>query len=173
MKNLKNITTHCCCFSNHGGIVKRSWVVMKHASAFLAFSGESVDAVNYHNRLLQRQDKDKTVRMLIDERRTELEAKEQNHCKLTPENDPLLHVNSEAQEAMADFEAALNDNNDVDLDAMIQNLNEDQLRIFGIVSNHVHRQCTPTQTEIAQPLHMFISGCGGIGKSYLIKTIKA
>ena len=134
-----------------------------YSSAFHAFSDESVDAVNYHNRLLlQRQDKDQTVRMLIDERRTELEAEEQNCCKETQENDPLLHGISEAQEAMADFEAALNDNNDIDLDAMIENLNEDQLRIFETVRNHVHSQCTPTQTKIAQPLHMFISGCGGI-----------
>ena len=114
-----------------------------YASAFHAFSGESVDAINYHNRLLQSQDKDKTVRMLIDERRTELEAKEQNRCKQMQENDPLLNGISEAQEAMADFQAALNDNNDIDLDAMIENLNEDQLRIFQTVRNHVHSQYKP------------------------------
>ena len=57
------------------------------------------------------------------------------------ENDPLLHGISEAQEAMADFEAALNDNSDVNLDAMIENLNEDQLRIIE------------SQEPCAQPMH--------------------
>ena len=74
---------------------------------------------------------------------------------------------------MADFEAALIDNHNVDLDAMIENLNEDQLRIFQTVRNHVHSQCTSPLNENAQPCRMFISGCGGTGKSYLIKTIKA
>ena len=43
---------------------------------------------------------------------------------------------------MADFEAALIDNHNVDLDAMIENLNEDQLRIFQTIRNHMHSQCT-------------------------------
>ena len=77
---------------------------------------------------------------------------------------------SEAQEAMPDFEAALDDNDDVD--AMIECLNEDQLRIFDTVRNRVHTQYLSSQMENTEPLQMFISGCGGTGKSYLIKTIK-
>ena len=53
------------------------------------------------------------------------------------ENDPLLHGISEAQKAMADFEAALIDN-DIDLDAMIKNFNEDQLRMFHSQKTHAH-----------------------------------
>ena len=62
---------------------------------------------------------------------------------------------------MADFQATLFDNDDVDVDAMIENLNEDQLRIFDTVRNYVHMQCMSSQTENAQPLHMFISGVLG------------
>ena len=39
--------------------------------AFNTFKAESTDAVNYHNRLQQHQDKDKTVRTQIDKCRTE------------------------------------------------------------------------------------------------------
>ena len=77
---------------------------------------------------------------------------------------------SEAQEAMPDFEAALDDNDDVD--ALIECLNEDQLRIFDTVRNRVHTQYLSSQMENTEPLQMFISGCGGTDKSYLIKTIK-
>ena len=132
-----------------------------------------MDAVNYHTHLQQHQGKDKTVRMQIDRHCTEIEVEEQNTSKEAHENDPLLHGVSKVQEAMADFEAALIDDKDADVDAMIENLNEDQLRIFNTVRNHVHIQCTSSQTENAEALHMFISGCGGTGKSYLIKTIKA
>ena len=109
--------------------------------------------------------------MQIDRCHTDMEIEEQNPRKEAQAIDPLLHGISEAQEAMADFQATLFDNDDVDVDAMIENLNEDQLRIFDTVRNYVHMQCMSSQTENAQPLHMFISG--GTGKGYLIKTIKA
>ena len=142
------------------------------AEAFHALKVESVDAVNYHNHLQQHQGKDKTVRMQIDRRRTEIEVEEQNASKEAVENDPLLYGVTEVQEAMADFEAALIDDENADVDAMIENLNEDQLRIFNTVRNHVQTQCKSSQIENAEALRMFISGCGGTGKSYLIKTIK-
>ena len=40
------------------------------------------------------------------------------------ENDSLLHGITEAQEAMADFEAALIDHDDTNVDTMIENLNK-------------------------------------------------
>ena len=95
------------------------------------------------------------------------------HAIMGHENDPLLHGITEAQEAMADFEAALIDHDDTNVDAMIENLNEDQLRVFNTVRNSVHAQCLTSQADNTEPLRMFISGCGGTGKSYLIKTIKA
>jgi len=117
-----------------------------YAEAFHAFKDESVDAVNYHTHLQQHQAKDKTVRTQIDRRRTEIEVEEQNDSKEAHENDPLLHGASEVQEVMADFEAALIDDEDADVDAIIENLNEDQLRIFNTVRNHVLTQCTLSQS---------------------------
>ena len=110
------------------------------------------------------------MRMKIDKRRTEIECEEENASEEGYENDPLLNVVSEAQEAMADFEVALDDNN---VDAMIECLNEDQLRVFDTVRNRVHTQYLSSQMENTEPLRMFISECGGTGKSYLIKTIKS
>ena len=112
------------------------------------------------------------MRTKIDKRRTEIECEEENASEEGCENDPLLNVVSEAQEAMADFEAALDDNDD-DIDAMIECLNDDQLRVFDTVRSRVHTQHLSSQMENTEPLRMFISGCGGTGKSYLIKTIKA
>uniref|UniRef100_A0A1X7UNF4 ATP-dependent DNA helicase n=1 Tax=Amphimedon queenslandica TaxID=400682 RepID=A0A1X7UNF4_AMPQE len=60
-------------------------------------------------------------------------------------------------------------------------LNKDQKRIFDHVKSHVLRQMeyenkakqVKEQSENVKPLHMFISGVGGTGKSFLIKAIKA
>ena len=67
----------------------------------------------------------------------------------------------------------MNDNDGGNVDGMIESLNEDQLRVFETVKNSVQIQCLSLQAQNAKPLRMFISGCGGTGKSYLIKTIKA
>ena len=48
-----------------------------------------------------------------------------------------------------------------------------KLRVFDTVRSRVHTQHLSSQMENTEPLRMFISGCGGTGKSYLIKTIKA
>ena len=142
-----------------------------YTDAFLAFNGESVDAVNYDTCLQQHQDKHNTVRMQIDRCCTDMEIEEQNPRKEVQAIDPLLHVISEAQEAMADFQVTLVDNDDVDVDAMIKNLNEDQLRIFDTDRNYMYT-CNACHHKLRMHnfLHMFSSG--GTGKGYLIKTIK-
>ena len=106
-------------------------------------------------------------------RRTQMESEEENASEGGQETEPLLCAASEAQEAMADFEAALNDNDGGDVNAMIESLNEDQLRVFETVKNSVHTQCLSSQAQNTKPLRMFVSGCGDTGKSYLIKAIKA
>ena len=64
---------------------------------------------------------------------------------------------------------------DLRLDKRIQMLNADQEHIFIHVSDHLQHQykhendlCHCTQL---QPLHMFIIGVGGTGKSFLIQSI--
>ena len=62
-----------------------------YAEAFHSITSESADAVNYHNRLQQQQDRHKTITTQIDNCRTKMEAEEQNASEEAHENDPLLH----------------------------------------------------------------------------------
>ena len=71
-----------------------------YAEAFHALKGKSKYAVHYHNRLQQCEHDDKTMRMKIDKWCTEIESEEENASEEDHENDPLLHVVFEAQEAM-------------------------------------------------------------------------
>ena len=60
-------------------------------------------------------------------------------------------------------------------------LNKDQKRIFDNIKAHLLKQIEyeqktkkeKEQSESVKPLHMFISGVGGTGKSFLIEAIKA
>ena len=123
-----------------------------YTEAFCAFKEEAEDAVRYHNRLQQHERNDKTVRIQIDKRRTQMESEEENASEGGQENEPLLCAVSEAQEAMADFEAALNDNDGGNVDGMIESLNEDQLRIFETVKNSVQIQCLSSQAQNAKTI---------------------
>ena len=54
-------------------------------------------------------------------------------------------------------------------------LNADQWRIFDTVDNHIQHQKQHETGERQcdfKPLRMFVSGVGGMGKSFLIETIK-
>ena len=55
-------------------------------------------------------------------------------------------------------------------------LNADQIRIFQMVTNHLYHQkqhkLGKCQCNDLRPLHSFISGVGGTGKSFLIDTIR-
>ena len=55
----------------------------------------------------------------------------------------------------------------------MESLNEDQRRVFDRVSTHLQAQHSSAISNHPQPLRMFVSGCGGTGKSFLIKTLKA
>ena len=89
------------------------------------------------------------------------------------------YVVGEANAAMNDvqeMQANSDDRDNFTLDQRIQMLNADQERIFTQVSNHLQHQykhdnklCNCSEFR---PLHMFISGVGGTGKSFLIQTIK-
>ena len=55
-------------------------------------------------------------------------------------------------------------------------LNEDQRRIFELVVDHLKHQSRHERNDCKcrdiKPLHMFVSGVGGTGKSFLIETIR-
>ena len=68
------------------------------------------------------------------------------------------------------------DKDDITLKECVKMLNADQIRIFQMVTNHL---CHQKQHELGKcqcndlrPLHSFISGVGGTGKSFLIDTIR-
>ena len=67
--------------------------------------------------------------------------------------------------------------NQIPLEERIVTLNQDQRRIFDKVAAQLRHQLQHEQEKCqcddTKPLHMFINGVGGTGKSFLIQTIKA
>jgi len=78
-------------------------------------------------------------------------------------NNPISVQNVEAGKAMQDFKDLGNKCEEIDISEMISKLNADQRRVFDKVTK------TVTSGKILQ---LYISGEGGSGKSFLIKTIK-
>ena len=88
---------------------------------------------------------------------------------------------------MGQIKDAMNDVNEMDSGSTLtlqqreSMLNADQKRIFDNVKSHLLNQLeyekkSAKEKEKCQqikPLHMFISGVGGTGKSFLIEAIKA
>ena len=88
-------------------------------------------------------------------------------------------VAGEAISAMNDV-ANLCQDNDGDgpsLEELVSSPNSDQIHVFEKVKSHLEHQimheCGCCQCSDLTPLRMFVSGVGGTGKSFLIKTIHA
>ena len=91
---------------------------------------------------------------------------------------------SEGMQLAGEAQAAMNDVRDMDIGEVdgfdlkerIQKLNSDQLRVFENISGHLYHQWQHEQglchCNTLKPLHTFISGVGGTGKSFLIETIR-
>ena len=91
-------------------------------------------------------------------------------------------VEEEGIKLIGEAEAAMHDVHDMDYDTIglserIDMLNEDQRRIFDQVADHLKHQsrhyCDDCKCRDLKPLHMFVSGVGGTGKSFLIETIRS
>ena len=91
-------------------------------------------------------------------------------------------VEEEGVKLAGEAEAAMNDVHDMDYDTIglserIAMLNEDQRRIFDKVSDHLNHQLRHEvdgcKCKDLKPLHMFVSGVGGTGKSFLIETVRS
>ena len=108
------------------------------------------------------------------------------HCAATEEicskkDDP---DESEGMQLAGEAQAAMNDVRDMDIGEVdgfdlkerIQKLNSDQLIVFENISGHLYHQWQHEQgvchCNVLKPLHTFISGVGGTGKSFLIETIR-
>ena len=70
-----------------------------------------------------------------------------------------------------------NESDGPSLEELVLSLNADQSRVYQQVKAHlVHQvlhECGWCQCKDLKPLHMFVSGVGGTGKSFLIKTVRA
>ena len=94
------------------------------------------------------------------------------------EGDEGPQVAGEATPAMHDVaDLQHSDNYGPSLDELASSLNADQTRVFDNIKcqlQHLVQHETGTcKCSDLKPLHMFISGVGGTGKSFLIKVIRA
>ena len=55
---------------------------------------------------------------------------------------------------------------------MVSKLNVDQLEVFHKVTGAIKAQTTGATDGTADCVRLFVSECGGTGKSFLIKTIR-
>ena len=111
------------------------------------------------------------------------QAQEQNVSAPQPVQDDCgSQVVGEATSAMNDV-LDINQNHNGDdatatsFEELVSSLNADQARVFERVKSHLEHQAlhendTCKCTDF-KPLHMFVSGVGGTGKSFLIETIRA
>ena len=94
------------------------------------------------------------------------------------EEDESPRVAREAMSAMHNVvNLQQNDESGPSFDDLVSSLNVDQSRIFRHVKDHLEHQVRHESDTCKcsdwKPLHMFISGVGGTGKSFQIKTIRA
>ena len=94
------------------------------------------------------------------------------------EGDEGPQVAGEASSAMHDVaDLQHSDNSGPSLDELASLLNADQTRVFDKIKcqlqHQVQHETGSCKCSDLKPLHMFISGVGGTGKSFLIKAIRA
>ena len=108
-------------------------------------------------------------------------------CEYRAENEISAKDNAKAQEGLdipGVTAAAMDDVHecdaaqDMDIQERIKMLNNDQRRIFNTHNDHLMHQFRHEHGECScnalKPIHhMFVSGVGGTGKSFLIETIQS
>ena len=129
-----------------------------------------VDMQDHHDNLLKMLNAQSKVQT-INQHRAE------NEDNVTEDKEQRPIIIGEAVAAAMNDVSDVNAVNNIDLDTRITKLNKDQSRIFENLCHHFnhqyrheHDQCVCTDFK---PIHMFVSGVGGTGKSFLIETIRA
>ena len=161
-------------FRNEGDLIQDG------ENAEIAFNRHMTQnsAMNTHSQKLQLMLKSKESVEKINEAR---QAQEENASSEPQpvEDDTCPQVVGEATSAMNDvFDLHHNDDSDgPGFHELVSSLNIDQGRVFEQVKSHLEHQAlhesgTCKCTDF-RPMHMFVSGVGGTGKSFLIKTIHA
>ena len=142
-----------------------------YKEAFYSCKDSLPEGLKYHNQISNLQKDDAKMREDITERQAKMEAEEMEESSDLPAGGPLQYVCKEAQDAMAELGDLMQHSSQVDVDAMITHLNEDQLRVFNKIKTTIENQIDGDSTN--EIVRLFVSGSGGTGKSYLIKTIRA
>jgi len=132
-----------------------------YAASFHEVKLHFAEALQYHEKLEELQRVFKSAKQLLQEYLDDLEKQ---HVSQDDPNNPIGVQHVEAGEAMQDFKDLGNKCEEVDINEMISKLNADQRRVFDKVTN--------TVMSDKSILRLYVSGEGGTGKSFLIKTIK-
>ena len=90
-----------------------------------------------------------------------------------PNDGPLQYLATHVHNVMEDFEDLVCDIDPIYVQDMNDQLNKDQLHVFNKVRTTIEAQASTDTTSPAELCRLFVSGCGGTGKSYLIKTIRS
>jgi len=118
--------------------------------------------LQYHEKLEELQNAFETAKQLIQQC---LDEDLQKNVSQDDPNNPIGIQNIEAGEAMQDFrDLGKKIDEKIDVSEMIAKLNMDQRRVFDRVID--------TVSSNNSILRLYVSGEGGTGKSFLIKTIK-
>ena len=137
---------------------------------------EHNDALNIHCDKLQTMLKaNENVQKINEARQVE---QQQVPVSEPVEGDEGPQVAGEASSAMHDVaDLQHSDNSGPSLDELASLLNADQTRVFDKIKcqlqHQVQHETGSCKCSDLKPLHMFISGVGGTGKSFLIKAIRA
>lgn len=126
---------------------------MTYVDAFIACRETVEGVLNYHERLRYLRKSKEDLNILL---------QELLKPKVLPENYNDFQQ-TEVQVAMNELN--LNSEYHEDVNNLINNLNSDQLRVFNFIKESL-------SSKNKQPIRHFVSGVGGTGKSFLIKTIK-
>ena len=139
--------------------------------------GESAeDAFNIHCDKLQ-------TMLRVNENVQKINEARQAEQQQVPVSEPIEvdegpQVAGEATSAMHDVaDIQHSDNSGPSLDELASSLNADQTGVFDKIKcqlqHQVQHETGTCKCSDLKPLHMFISGVGGTGKSFLIKAIRA
>ncbi|XP_029172863.1 ATP-dependent DNA helicase PIF1-like [Nylanderia fulva] len=133
-----------------------------YAESFHKIKLHLVEALQYHERLEELQKAFETAKQLVQQYLDDNLEKQQSQDD--PEN-PIGVQNIKAGEAMQDFkELGDKEIREIDVSEMIEKLNMDQKRVFNKIINTIESD--------KSVLRLYVTGEGGTGKSFLIKTIK-
>jgi len=123
-----------------------------YLDAFISCRDKIESALHYHERLeylrKSKDDLDTIIEDLLEKNKK---------TQINDDRDDWFQI-SEVQEVMEELR---NKSANQDLEKLISNMNSDQQSVFNFVKSNLYSHDTP-------PMRHFVSGVGGVGKSYLI-----